>query len=68
MDYRRIIKRRMKELHIKQKEMARQLGVSENAISSFLRGNSSTTYDHLVRIMDILGMTILYLPKEDLED
>lgn len=68
MDYRRIIKRRMKELHIKQKELARQLGVSENAISSFLRGNSSTAYDHVVKIMDFLGMRIIYLPKEDLED
>lgn len=67
MDYRKAIKRRLKDLHMTQKQLAEKLGMSENSITSLMTGKTHATFDHIVQIMDLLEMQILFIPNEDLK-
>lgn len=67
MDYRKTIKRRLKDLHMTQKQLAEKLGMSENSITSFMTGKAHVSFVNFVKIMDILEMQILFIPNEDLK-
>ncbi len=50
------IRRRIKELHISQEEVARQVGISQVALHKIIVGKTKTT-GHIVRIASVLGCT-----------
>lgn len=55
------IKLRRKELHIKQSELAEQLDISNNHISSIENGREKPSLDILIKICDELKVTPDYL-------
>ena len=71
MKYNEVIKRLLDDQGISQREMARRLGLSPNAvniqISGTLGGKDGTpkdiTLDQLIRYMDKLGYAVVVTPK-----
>lgn len=55
------IKNRGKELHIKQSELAEQIGISNNHMSTIECGTGKPSIDAFLKICDILKVTPDYL-------
>ena len=57
----RSLKKRLIDLGLIQKELARKIGLSQSAMSERMNGNVEFTAGEMKRIMDVLG-----IPAEDL--
>lgn len=68
MDYKLAFTRRRKALHLTQRDIARKVGISENAMTNIMRGHSQPTMETFLKIAEVLGMTMLLIPKEDVDE
>jgi transcriptional regulator with XRE-family HTH domain len=53
---------------IQQSELARRAGMSEAAVSRFLRGSRGLSYDALDTVLDVLGLEIVIRPRRERKD
>jgi transcriptional regulator with XRE-family HTH domain len=61
MDVARCIRDLMTDRDIKNRTIARELGLKESTLSGYLRGERTTPYDVLVQIADYLNVSTDYL-------
>jgi transcriptional regulator with XRE-family HTH domain len=61
MDVARRIRDLMTDRDIKNRTMARELGLKESTLSGYLRGERTAPYDVLVQIADYLSVSTDYL-------
>ena len=65
-----------KEKHIKQEEIAAELGIKQSSYSSFITRESDITYSRLLQISLILGVSVVdiicwperYVPESSLQN
>ena len=59
------IKKQMELLGMSQKDLARETGLTESAISRFINGTRQPRLYNLIKIADALEMTVDELVRED---
>ncbi len=62
-ELRAVVKERLWERGISQRDLARLVGVTEGAISRFLSGERETTFGTIDKLMDALGLEIVIRPR-----
>lgn len=60
----KIISRR-KELHLTQKELAKKVGISQNAMCSIEKGKAKPSYSTLEDLCAILRMSMVFVYDEE---
>jgi transcriptional regulator with XRE-family HTH domain len=53
---------------VEQRELGRRAGLSESAISRFLRGERFLSPAAIDRVLDVLGLEIVIRPRRERED
>ena len=59
------ITKRMKDLGMNQKDLARETGLTESAISRYINGQRQPRLYNLIKIADALEMTVDELVREN---
>jgi transcriptional regulator with XRE-family HTH domain len=53
---------------IQQRELGRRAGLSESAISRFIRGERFMSPEAIDKVLDVLGLEIVIRPRRDREE
>ena len=61
MHYRQRLKEWIADRDLKQKALAKELGVSESVISNYLTGRTQMTIEMLVKMAEYFGVSVDYL-------
>lgn len=61
MHYRQRLKEWITDRDLKQKALAKELGVSESVISNYLTGRTQMTIEMLVKMAEYFGVSVDYL-------
>jgi transcriptional regulator with XRE-family HTH domain len=62
------IQETMWERGVQQAELARRAGMSEAAVSRFVRGSRGLSFEAIDRVLGVLGLEVVIRPRRDRKD